>query len=417
METENVPVEDLFNDPTNARMHSPRNIDAIKGSLQRFGQQKPIVVDADNIVRAGNGTLEAARGLGWTEISVVRSELIGPEMTAFAIADNRTAELAEWDEETLARTLEALPEDIPTDDTGFSTEEMQGMLDSLRGPADVEEDHIPEPPSDPITQPGDIWVLGKHRLLCGDCLAPGNAEALLDGGIPAMAFTDPPYNVAYNSQESPPGSAWGHTGRGVPIANDNMGEEEWRIFTLGIAALLKGWVDGCVYVCHAPGPDGRVMASALDQTLHWSGSLVWVKNQMVFGRASYQRRHEVIWFGWPDGCDKAFTDDRTITDVWEFPKPKRSDLHPTMKPIALVAQAIQHASRREQIVFDPFLGSGTTLIAAEQLGRACYGTELEPAYCDVIVKRWETITEQTAERVEGVVRDRTTDSMEEVEQR
>ena len=236
---------------------------------------------------------------------------------------------------------------------------------------------------------GKLKLKSKHRLLCGDSIKHKDCDRLFDGDVAAMCFTDPPYNVAYNKQADT-----GHSQQ--EITNDNMGSEEWLSFTQSIADTIKKYTDGCVYVFHAQGHDGRVMACALDTTLHWSSSIVWVKHTMVFGRATYQRRCEMIWFGWRPDANKTFTSDRTLTDVWEFNKPSRSDMHPTMKPIELVAQAVSHASKKNQVVFDPFMGSGTTLIACEQLNRRCYGMEIDPLYCDVIVKRWENLTGEKA---------------------
>ena len=385
-----VEVSTLVEDPANARLHPTRNMEAITASLRRFGQRKPVVVRREGmIVEAGNGTLAAARALGWRHLAAVLVDDDATTATGFAIADNRTGELAEWDDAALARLLGSVKDEMPEIELGFSDEDLATLFEGVEADEDVAEDPgAGEPPAEPVSKRGEVYALGPHRLMCGDSLDEKDIDALMGGDAANMCFTDPPYNVAYNSQESPPGSAWGHTGKGVPIENDNMTPEKWREFVSGVASSILRCVRGCVYVCHAPGPDGRVMAAALDSALYWSGSIVWVKNQMVFGRASYQRRHESIWFGWPKKHEKTFTEDRTITDVWEFPKPRSSDLHPTMKPLELVEQAIGHASRKDQIIYDPFLGSGTTLIAAARQRRRCYGIEISPAYCDVIRKRW-----------------------------
>ena len=401
MQTEQVPVAELHLDPANARLHSQRNLEAIKGSLQRFGQQKPIVVDADNVVRAGNGTLQAAKALGWEEISVVRSELIGPEMTAFTIADNRTAELAEWDEETLARTLEALSEDIPTNDTGFSSDEMQGMLDSLRGPIEVEEDEVPEPPEEPITQPGDLWTLGEHRVLCGDATSPDDVECLLDGAEPRLMVTDPPYGVEYDPEWRVLAEGIANTGEFAGLGKvENDTRADWR----EAWALFPGKV---AYVWHA-GVHASIVAESL-QGFDIRAQIIWAKTKAPISRGAYHWKHEPCWYAVRQKATAAWIGDRSQTTLWEIPTNAANDSgHGTQKPAECMARPIRNHSGD---VYDPFLGSGTTLIAAEQLGRACYGMEISPAYCDVIVQRWENLTGQTAERIEGGVCDRTTDSL------
>lgn len=397
---ETVDVSSLTIDPENVRKHGERNLNAIRESLRRFGQQKPIVVDADGIVIAGNGALEAARELRWKTIRIVRSHLDGSERTAYAIADNRTAELAEWEGDDLLDQLTTFAQEDAAllEAVGFTSNEVAKMVaEANAGASDgIEEDDVPEPPRKATTKKGDVWRMGDHVLVCGDTLDVSVQQLALAGQTPKMVFSDPPYNVGYGTQN------WDGMGleatRSRAIANDNLSPEEWNKFCVGVARLFAHVTDGCVYVCHAPGPDGRVMAQALDAAMHWSGTIIWAKNQMVFGRAAYQRQYEAIWFGWPHKHKRTFTESRRNTDLWHFDKPHRNEDHPTIKPLGLVARAVEHASAEGDLVFDPFAGSGTTLIACEKLGRRCSTIELDPIYCDVIVKRWKNLTDKTAKR-------------------
>ncbi len=387
MRAETVSIDSLSFDPANVRKHGERNLATIKASLLRFGQQKPIVVDANGVVRAGNGTLAAAKALGWKEIAVVRSALAGSEATAYAIADNRTAELAEWDEDALAETLSALQceDEALLDAAGFDSAELSRMIDGM---AEVTEDEVPEPPAEPITKPGDLWLLGEHRVLCGDSTKAEDVARLMAGAKADMVLSDPPYGVSYV----------GKTKDALKVENDELGEED-------LTALVVAAFDNAEANCRA---GAYWYATVPARPLHilfaddWKRRgilrqiMVWAKDSMVLGHSEYHYQHEPILFGWMPG-DRHKNSDRTRTTLWQYDRPKANREHPTMKPVDLWAQAVTDGSRHGEIVYDPFLGSGTTLIAAEQLGRKCYGMEISPAYCDVIVKRWETLTGRKAE--------------------
>jgi site-specific DNA-methyltransferase (adenine-specific) len=386
MKTERVPIGSVQFDPANVRRHGEKNLDAIKASLSRFGQQKPIVVDADGIVRAGNGTLMAAKALGWPEVTIVRTSLKGAEATAYAIADNRTAELAEWDDDALAQTLAALQieDEELAKVTGFDDADIDAML----APAEVTEDEVPEPPVDPITKPGDLWLLGEHRLLCGDSTKAEDVERLMSCQKADMMFTDPPYGVSYV----------GKTKKALTIQNDGEGDLP-KLLDGSFACSLIATRDGaCWYVAAPPGKLHWEFARRLMELGVYRQTLVWVKDSMVLGHSDYHYKHEPIFYGWKPGALHRQPPNRTQVSVWEIDRPKRNEEHPTMKPVELVAKAIENSSLRGESIYDPFLGSGTTLIAAEQLGRKCYGMEISPAYCDVIVKRWETLTGRKATR-------------------
>lgn len=384
---ESIPISKLTGDPANARKHGERNIQSIVESLNRFGQQKPIVVDSSFCVRAGNGTLEAARSLGWTHLDCVVTDLKGADAVAYAIADNRTAELAEWDSDVLAATLESLQADDLLEAAGFTGDELQEMIDTLT-PPEVEEDEVPEVPVEAITKPGDLWILGRHKLLCGDSTKTEDVGRLMDGKKADAILTDPPYGVAYV----------GKTKDALTVESDDCSEEE-------LERYVALWFDRCVENCRA---GAYWYATVPARPLHtvfaldWKRRgvlrqiMVWVKDSMVLGHSEYHYRHEPILFGWVPGGVRHKNTDRTRTTVFEFARPKASREHPTMKPIELWASLMADASRINELLYEPFSGSGTTLIAAEQLGRTCYGMEISPAYCDVIVKRWENLTGEKA---------------------
>jgi site-specific DNA-methyltransferase (adenine-specific) len=396
VKAELVSIDSLSFDPANVRKHGERNLATIKASLQRFGQQKPIVVDANGVVRAGNGTLAAAKALGWKEIAVVRSTLAGSEATAYAIADNRTAELAEWDEDALAETLSALQceDEALLDAAGFDSAELSKMIDGM---AEVTEDEVPEPPAEPITKPGDLWILGDHRLLCGDSTKAEDVERLMAGAKAELWLTDPPYGVAYESA-----GRRGKDNQHDEIENDSRPLDEMAKFWEQAATLAYASCSGSssYYWFACQGGDQMMMMMMSISRAKWRvrHELIWVKDQMVFGRCDYHYKHEPILYGWKQDGTHKWNADRKQVSVLEFDRPKRSDEHPTMKPVGLVAYLLGNNTTSGDSVLDTFCGSGTTLIAAEQLRRKCYGMEISPAYCDVIVKRWETLTGRKATR-------------------
>jgi len=388
MKTKKTQVDKIHPDPSNARKHSPRNIDAIAASLHRFGQQKPIVVDSSGVVRAGNGTLEAAKKLGWTEVAVVQSDLEGAEMTAFAIADNRTAELAEWDDEVLAATLQALDDaDVPLADAGFTAEELAEVKKAAgAGEAgEVVEDEVPEAPEEPITKVGDLWILGRHRLLCGDSTRLVNLQRLTNGEKPQLMVTDPPYGVAYDG-----GS--GNKKKREVLSGDESPDLYASMLTATVNILAE---NAAIYLWHASVYADSVLASSRNAGFEPRAVIIWNKLKAHYGAfmAHYLQKHEPCLYAVRGSA--GFCGPSNEKTVWDIEQPHRNEHHPTQKPIETMARPIQnHAA---DLILDPFLGSGTTLIAAEQLGRSCYGMELSPAYCDVIVRRWENLTGEKAE--------------------
>ena len=385
-----VSIDDLIPYALNSRTHSDAQVAQIAASISEFGFLNPIIVDGDNGIIAGHGRVLAARKLGKTHLPVVQAKhLTEAQKKAYVIADNRLALNAGWDTEILSTELSALQEsDFDLDLLGFDSDELAKLLEPEKVDGLTDEDEVPDVPDDPITKPGDVWVMGNHRLMCGDSTSIDAVEKLMDGRKADMVFTDPPYNIDYGNIKHP-------KFKQRNIENDNMSQQDFADFCSSFSANIKLFCDGCVYVFGHPGPDGRIMFSELDKILHCSTTIVWNKDQFTLGRGKYQNKYEPCWFGW-NKTGSAFIDDRKLTNVWDFPRPKSSDLHPTMKPVELVENAIGHASNVGGIVLDFFGGSGTTLIAAEKTSRIGMLMELDPKYCDVIVNRWQDFTGKQA---------------------
>lgn len=378
MQIQRLNVAELLLDPSNVRKHDRKNLDAIKASLKKFGQQKPIVIDAKGIVLAGNGTLTAARELGWTEIDVTRTELTGSAATAFAIADNRSAELAEWDEDGLTKVLESLKvEDADLlAATGYDAAEVDKMVGT-----EVNEDEVPEPPAEPITKPGDLWILGEHRVMCGDSTKAEDVERLMAGAKAGMVHTDPPYGMSYQSNMRTKSAKF------AVLENDDRILTEWIDPTIQNS---EGWV--FIWTTWKVLEQWFLVVKPFGKL---SNMVVWSKGGGGIGdlKKTFSTDHEIA-FVFNRGAELC---GKRIGSVWSFGKDAAIDYaHPTQKPVALAAEAIDKTTTKACTVYDPFLGSGTTLIAAEQLGRKCYGMEISPAYCDVIVKRWENLTGKKA---------------------
>ena len=480
MQIDRIKISDLSLDPANVRKHDRKNLDAIKASLRKFGQQKPIVVDAKGIVIAGNGTMTAAQELGWTEIAAYRTTLTGVEATAFAIADNRSAELAEWDEDALAKVLES----VKVEDadllaaTGYDAAEVDKMIG-----AEVTEDEVPEPPAEPITKAGDVWILGEHRVMCGDSTKAEDVGRLMNGAKAQMIHADPPYGMGkekegvqndnlYADKLDAFQMAWWRAFR--PHAENNASayiwgnaEGLWRLWFFGGLSASERltirneivWAKGsagCGGISHMgaeglrqyPTESERCLFFMLGEqgfntnadnywegwepirkylndemekcggTKNWKAALgnqmgghYFTKSQwcfptedaykklQAFGKGdAFKREHDELKREFY--ATRAYFDNThdNMTDVWLFPRVTGEERHghATPKPVAMMARCIKSSAPSGAIVVEPFLGSGTTLIAAEQLGRKCYGLEISPAYCDVIVQRWENLTGKKA---------------------
>jgi DNA modification methylase len=392
-ELKNVPLADLIPYARNPRKNDPA-VQRVAASLKEYGLVKnSIVVDEDMVLITGHTTTKAMQALKWATAPEVTQVfgLTEAQKKAYRIADNKLGELAAWDDELLALELDDLKVlDFDLDLTGFDDKELGKILDA--GKEASEDDYEPPVEIETSIQRGDLFALGRHRLLCGDSTSAEDVGRLMDGEKADLLLTDPPYGVSYV----------GKTKDALTIENDALTEE-------GLEELIRGAFSIAETNCRPgaywyatvpPGPLHLLFADDWKARGILRQIMVWVKDSMVLGHSEYHYQHEPILFGWIPG-ERYKNPDRTRTTVWECPRPKASREHPTMKPVALWARAIQDGSREADLVFDPFLGSGTTLVACEQLGRTCYGMEISPQYCQVIIDRWEKLTGQKAEKVDG----------------
>jgi DNA modification methylase len=391
---ERWPIGKLRPYERNPRTHSEAQVDQIAGSMVEFGWTNPILVDEQGGILAGHGRLLAARKLGLAEVPVIRFEhLSEAQKRAYLIADNQLALQAGWSEELLAEELAWLRnESFDLDLIGFDATELERLLALADGETATDEaqDEVPEPPEDPVSKPGDLWTLGNHRLLCGDATVLTDVERVLGGQLADMTFTDPPYNVDYAN--SPKDKL---RGKHRPILNDDLGSG-FEAFLHDACANILSVTKGAVYVCMSSSELHTLQRAFTAAGGKWSTFVIWAKHTFTLGRADYQRQYEPILYGWPSGHDRYWCGARDQGDVWFIDKPARNDLHPTMKPVALVERAIRNSSKNRDIVLDPFGGSGSTLIACEKAGRQARLVELDPKYCDVVVQRWQEWTGEVA---------------------
>ena len=398
------PVDVLIPYIRNARQHSDAQVAQIAASIREFGWGAPILVDGSNNVIAGHGRLLAARKLGITEVPVVpMTHLTDIQRRALILADNKIGENAAWDEALLGLELAELNDagfDLGL--TGFSAEEWESLIAGEEATKDglTDDDAVPEIPETPISRTGDLWLLGEHKLLCGDATKADDYTALLGDELPDMAFTDPPYNVNYANTAKDK-----LRGKNRPILNDNLGADFGAFLTdacRNILAVTKG----AVYIAMSSSELDTLQSAFRSAGGKWSTFIIWAKNTFTLGRADYQRQYEPILYGWRDGADHYWCGDRDQGDVWQVKKPAKNDLHPTMKPVELVERAVRNSSKTRDIVLDPFGGSGSTVIACEKSGRRARLIELDPKYVDVIVRRWQDFSGGEATRLgDGVTFD------------
>ena len=384
------PLEMLIPYARNARQHSDAQVAQIAASIREFGWAAPIIVDAQSNVIAGHGRLLAARKLGLAEVPVVSMDhLSDTQRRALILADNKIAENATWDEAVLGVELAALSEaGFELGLTGFSQDEwerlIEGDLSDEKGLTD--EDAVPEVSEHAVAKPGDIWILGDHKLLCGDATKADDFKALLGDELVDMTFTDPPYNVNYANTAKDK-----MRGKNRPIMNDNLGEG-FGSFLFDACDNILARTKGAVYIAMSSSELDTLQGAFRAAGGKWSTFIIWAKNTFTLGRADYQRQYEPILYGWRDGTDHYWCGARDQGDVWHINKPQKNDLHPTMKPVELVERAVRNSSKTRDLVLDPFGGSGSTLIACEKSGRRARLIELDPKYVDVIVKRWEAFS-------------------------
>lgn len=411
-----VQINTLKPDPANLRIHEDRSVEAIAASLERFGQQRPVVVDALGIVIAGNGVLEAARKLGWKRLAAVRSDLQGAERIGYAIADNRTAELSSWDTEGLEASLGEMDSDLRMA-AGFTDAELAELLDEQGDRAT--EDEAPAPLPDAVTRRGDLWLLGEHRLLCGDSTDAGDVGRVMDGQKAALVATDPPYLVDYTGvRVGDRGKDWSKQYREVDVADA-------QVFFRGLfARVLEVLAERAPLYCwHAHRRCGLIQRIWEELGIIDHQQVVWVKPCPLLGTSLYHFQHEPCMVGWRKGKAPRHDGRHDVSSVWVVPWDPRTSVvseegadvwiidwegkkrpvgneHPTQKPVEIFARPMRKHTAAGDVCFEPFSGSGSQLVAAQQTGRRCFAIELEPTFVDVGVRRWQRLTGHAA-RLDG----------------
>ena len=374
-----VPIDKLIPYANNARTHSPEQLNKLRSSLREFGFINPVIIDRDFNVIAGHGRILAAKAENISEVPCVFVDYLTPaQKKAYIIADNRMALDAGWDEEMLKVEIEALQaDDFDLGLTGFDEKELAAFFDDDSDTKDDDFDVDAEMEKPCMTKPGDLWLLGNHRLVCGDSTKQETYELLMNGKLANLVVTDPPYNVNYE----------GSAGK---IKNDNLENEKFYQFLFDAFTCMEKAManDASIYVFHADTEGLNFRKAFADAGFYLSGTCIWKKQSLVLGRSPYQWQHEPCLFGWKKNGKHQWYSDRKQTTIWEFHKPKKNGDHPTMKPILLIAYPIKNSSMSNCIVLDPFGGSGSTLIACEQTNRICHTIELDEKFCDVIVKRY-----------------------------
>lgn len=429
---EHLPTETLIPYARNSRTHSPEQVDAVAASIREFGFTNPVLIDANNTIIAGHGRVMAAQKLGMSAVPCIRlSHLSDTQRRAYVIADNKLAEQAGWNLSVLRREVEDLmAESFDLDLLGFDDEELKEMMGDSGlngGTGNADPDDAPPLPKKATSKDGDIWALGLHRVVCGDSTDASNLARLMAGGQADMCWTDPPYNVAYETQAG-------------KIANDDLGDSEFKSFLLKLfsAAIAVMKPGGAIYVAHADTEGLNFRSAFSDAGFKLSGCLIWRKDSLVLGRSDYQWQHEPILYGWKPGAAHRWFGGRKQTTVTDYAsdgsvfrqrvdgryeislgdrvllvdgdvhveellpsvfleaKPKRSEGHPTMKPVALIDRMLRNNAKKGHVILDVCGGSGSTLMACETLGMRGRLSELSPAYVDVIVKRWQDFTGKQA---------------------
>jgi DNA modification methylase len=389
------PVELLIPYARNAKQHSDAHVAQIAASITEFGWGAPILVDGQNNVIAGHGRLLAARKLGMTDVPVVPMEhLTDIQRKALILADNKIGENASWDDALLGLELAELQAaGFDLDITGFTPEEWDKLIaGDIGNDGLTDDDQVPEVTETAITQTGDIWLMGEHKVLCGDATKAEDYKRLLGDELVDMTFTDPPYNVHYANTAKDK-----MRGTNRPILNDNMGEN-FSAFLQAACVNILAVTKGAVYIAMSSSELDTLQSAFRAAGGKWSTFVIWAKNTFTMGRADYQRQYEPILYGWKDGAQHYWCGARDQGDVWQIKKPHKNDLHPTMKPVELVERAVRNSSKTRDLVLDPFGGSGTTVIACEKAGRRARLIELDPKYVDVIVKRWQEFSGKQAAR-------------------
>lgn len=410
-----TPIKSVHPYPNNPRINGEA-IDKVMASLQSFGFRQPIVVDKDYVIVAGHTRLEAAKRLRMKEVPVlVADDLTEEQVKAYRLADNKSAEFSLWDMDKLGDELADIL-DIDMERFGFDLSEFE------EPPQVVEDDYDPNPPEEPNAKRGDVYQLGRHRLMCGDASMIDDVGKLVDGAEMDMLLTDPPYNVDFEEKEKSLLKTKRNSritdGKLVGIANDSMDDEEFREFLTTVFSNARMVMkDGAAFhVWYAEAQSYGFRGALQDARLKTRQTLIWVKNKFSLSRSDFQRMYEVVMtgdtlmdeemiekgyepciYGWKDSSGVAWYKKRKEKDVLYFDMPRKNEAHPNMKPILLFDYEMQCNTKKDDLVLDLFAGSGTTLMAAEQNGRTAYCMEIDPRYVDVIIDRWEKFTGKKAE--------------------
>ena len=374
------PVDRLLPYVRNARTHSEEQVAQVAASMREFGWTSPILTGSDGVIIAGHARLLAARKLGIAEVPViVLDHLNETQRRALVLADNKLALNAGWDEEMLRVELTALKDDnFDLDIVGFSDDELNVYLDDPEQSSGLtEEDAAPEPQDAAITVAGDVWIMGAHRLLCGDATVLADVEKLLAGGLADMAVLDPPYNVDYE----------GKTAKKLKIGNDTLGGKFYE-FLRDACTNVLAVTKSAIYICMSSSELHTLHQAFTDAGGHWSTFVIWAKHHFTMGRSDYQRQYEPILYGWREGTAHFWCGARDQGDIWFIKRPTSSPEHPTTKPVELFERAIHNSSKTRDTILDTFAGSGTTVIACEKSGRQARVLEIDPRYCDVICRRF-----------------------------
>ena len=386
----NKKVTELIPYVNNARTHSDEQVIQIAASIKEFGFTNPVLIDGENGIIAGHGRLMAAKKLGLEEVPTIElSHLSEAQRKAYILADNKLALNSGWDNDLLAIEFAELKLlDFDLDLTGFSSEEIGALTPEEIPLGLTDEDSVPELPIEPVTKLGDVWLCGNHRVMCGDSTSIDHLDKLTAGALVDMWLTDPPYNVAYE----------GKTKEAMTIQNDAMGNDDFRQFLRDayVAADSVMKAGAVFYIWHADSEGYNFRGAASDAGWKIRQCLIWKKSSMVMGRQDYHWQHEPCLYGWKEGAGHLWATDRKQTTILEFNRPNRNGEHPTMKPVELFEYQMLNNTKGSDIVLDSFGGSGTTAIACEKHGRQSRLMELDPKYCDVIVKRWQDFTGKQA---------------------
>lgn len=376
----------------NAKEHPREQIEQLKKSIQEFGNNDPIAIDENNVIVEGHGRLLALQELGFEEVEcIILSGLSEEQKNAYRIIHNQLTMNSGWDMEKLKSELSTISLDMH--ELGLS-EEMLDELEEEKAPVEDDNfdiDEVLDQIEEPTTKLGDLYKLGNHYLLCGDSTKQEDVNKLMQGNKADLFLTDPPYNVDYESAD------------GMTIENDNMEDTEFRAFLKNAFDCANEVMkEGATfYIWHADSEGYNFRGACFDIGWQVRQCLIWVKNALVMGRQDYQWKHEPCLYGWKSGASHNWYSGRSETTILNFDKPKHNDLHPTMKPLDLFGYLVQNSSKKNNIVLDLFGGSGTSIMVCEKLNRKCYSMELDPKYCDVIIKRWELLTGKKAELING----------------